>query len=110
VRTRPSLLRILLVKLVVDFSSFYRDGIKPRRRKRFQWICGLWVNHSNAKIDEIARIGDHQTQNKSYERTLRKQVKPTHVRHGVNIRMSRKHRLPQLNPLNSAAVLSCLLF
>jgi hypothetical protein len=99
VRTSPSLLRILLVKLVVDFSTFYRDGIKPRRRKRFQWICGLWVNHSNAKIEEIARIGDHQTQNKSYERTFRKQVKPTHVRHGVKYSHEQKASAAAAQPI-----------
>ena len=93
-RTNPSLLRILLVKLVVDFSTFYRDGIKPRRGKRFHWICGLRVNHPNAEIDEIARIGDDQTQNKSYEHTFREQAKPTHVRHGLNIRITMKKASP----------------
>ncbi|HSY31222.1 MAG TPA: hypothetical protein VLA42_04480 [Verrucomicrobiae bacterium] len=70
-RTNPSLLRILLVKLVVDFPAFYRNGIKPRRGKRFHWICGLRVKHPKSEIDVVAGEGNYQPQNKSQERTFR---------------------------------------
>lgn len=72
-RTSPGLLRILLVKLVVDFPAFYCNGIEPRRGKRFQWICGLRVKHPNSEIDVIADEGNYQSQNKSLERTFREQ-------------------------------------
>jgi hypothetical protein len=70
-RTDPSLLRILLVKLVVDFPAFYRNGIEPRRLKRFHWIRGLRVKHSKLEIDVIASEGNDQSQNKCYEQTFR---------------------------------------
>jgi hypothetical protein len=74
VRTGPSLLGILLVKLVVDFPAFYRNGKEPRRRKRFHWICGLRVKHSKSEIDVIADEGNYQSENKSNERTFREQT------------------------------------
>ena len=82
-RTNPSLLRILLVKLVDDFPTFHGDGIKPRRRKLFQGIRGLRVNHANPEIDVIADEGDHQSQNKAPEYTFGEQAQAGFLRHRV---------------------------
>jgi hypothetical protein len=73
VRTSPSLLRILLVKLVVDFPAFYRHGIEPRRGKRFHWICRLRVKHPKPEIDVIADEDNYQSEDKSYECTFGEQ-------------------------------------
>ena len=81
-RTSPSLLRILLVKFVVDFPAFYRNGIEPRRGKRFHRICGLQVKHPKSEIEVVAGEGSYQPQNKSQERTLGEQPQPGSIKHG----------------------------
>jgi len=81
VRTGPRLLRVLLVKLVIDFPTFNRNGIQPGRRKRFQWIRRLRVRRSNPEIDEIAGIANDQTRREEYKRPFCEQPQASFIGH-----------------------------
>jgi hypothetical protein len=81
VRTNPSLLGILFVQLVVHFPTFYRDSIKPRRRKRFDWICRLQMDPSNSEIHKIANVGNGQATREAYQRPFSEHPEASFVRH-----------------------------
>jgi hypothetical protein len=73
----------LLVKLVVDFSSFYADGIESRRGEGFDWARGLRVNHSNPEKAEIARISTTQAKREGYQKAFSEQPQASFFRHKV---------------------------
>ena len=85
-RASPGLLRILLVKLVVDLSALYTDGIEPGSGEGFQWICGLRAKHSKPEIDEIANIGKDRATREVDQGPFGEQLQAIFFRHSVNVK------------------------